>query len=413
VHSRDPAEQRARLSILSLLTASSLSLVGSQLTAVALPWFVLKATGSPFTTGIVASAVFLSRFVVGFVGGPMVDRLGYKRAGVWTDVLSAAGIALLPVLYHAFGFVLWELVLAVALAAAPDIPGLTARRSLLPELARSSGLRLERVNGAYESVQQLSLLLGAPIGGALIAGFGAVNVFWIDAFTFGASAALIAAFVPATDGGAIAVRVGRYLADLSSGFRFLALDGPLRTLAGGVALSNLIGAGGIAIIYPVYARRVLDDPFSLGLMVGALGGGSLVGSLLYGALGHRLPRRATVIVALSTLPLAYWLFWLRPPFLIVVLVLVLVGLAGGVLNPLGVTVRQERIPKDLRGRVFSSFSAVVGSTPALGALLTGLLVTRWGLSVGTLTLALAGQLLGLLLLLAPDLRELDRPRPSS
>src|SRR5919201_5477009 len=153
---------------LSLLIATGVSLIGSMLTIVALPWFVLQTTGSPTQTGIAGGFLVLPSLAAGLLGGAVVDNLGYRRASVAADLLSGVGIALIPLLYQTHGLAFWQLLALVFLGGLLTIPGLTARRAMLPELASLAGLRLERLNAAFEGLQFLALLVGPAVAGVLI-----------------------------------------------------------------------------------------------------------------------------------------------------------------------------------------------------------------------------------------------------
>ncbi len=64
-----------------------------------MPWFVLQTTGSATKTGITAAVTALS-FLASLFGGALVDRLGFKRVSVATDLTSGIAVALIPLLYH-------------------------------------------------------------------------------------------------------------------------------------------------------------------------------------------------------------------------------------------------------------------------------------------------------------------------
>jgi MFS family permease len=357
-----------RLPVVALLGATTISRVGSMLTTVALPWFVLQTTGSAAQTGLVGSFVALPAFLAGIFGGVLVDRVGYKRVSVGADLVSGVGIALIPLLYQTIGLPFWQLLVLVFAGALLGIPGLTARRSLLPELARLAVLRLERVNASFEGTQYLAQLLGPALAGLLIVWLGAANVLLVDAATFAASAALVALAIPGAAGGP-AITGSRYRDELAAGLRFLRRDRLLWTLVLTLAISNCLGAPLEAVILPVYARDVSGNPADLGFMVAAFGAGSIGGAVLFGMLGHRLPRRTTWIAAYMLWPLLFWVLALAPPVPVVAGTLALVGLVGGGLNPLLVTIRHERVPADLRGRVFSTSSAVASGVAPLGTVL--------------------------------------------
>lgn len=115
-----------------------------------------------------------------------------------------------------------------------DVPGLTARRSLLPDLATLAGARLERANSAYEANDRLALLLGPPPAGVLVAWLSAANVLWLDAVTFAVSAAAVAVAVPETGTKQVGAN-GNYLGEVAAGLRFIMQDRLLLALAAGLS----------------------------------------------------------------------------------------------------------------------------------------------------------------------------------
>jgi MFS family permease len=403
--------ERTRLPLFALLAANAFSLVGSALTAVALPWFVLVTTGSAGRTGLTGAVLVLPSLLTGLFGGALVDRIGFKRMSVVADLVSGAGIAAIPLLYHTVGLAFWQLLTLVFVGHLLDVSGITARRSLLPELAGLAGIRLERINAAYEANQQLAFLLGPPLAGLLIAWLGASNVLWLDAATFALSALAIGLAVPA------AVHVarrasGRYVDELRAGLRFLRRDRVLLALAVSLGVTNFFGNPLVAVLLPVYAREWLGGSTDLGLLLGAFGVGALAGIAAYGWRLHRLPRRALWIGAYLIEPVLLWA--LLPGFGLwpLVAIMALVAFTGGPVNPLAVTVRHERIPAELRGRVFSTFSAIAMSAAPLGIAVAGFLVEAIGFRPTVVLLASGLQLAAVGMFFVPAFRELDRRRTS-
>ena len=82
-----------------------------------------------------------------------------------------------------------------------------------------------------------------------------------------------------------------------------------------------------------------------------------MGGLLFGAIGPRLPRRTTYITSFILVGLPFWVLTMTPPFLIALTALFFTGVAAGPINPLLMTVFQERTPPELRGRVGGITSA--------------------------------------------------------
>ena len=98
---KDVTRGRAdRRPVYALLTAGGISQVGNMMTIVAGPWFVLQTTGSAAKTGLVGAAFALG-LLVPIIGGPLIDRLGFRRGSVLADVVSGATVALIPALHRA------------------------------------------------------------------------------------------------------------------------------------------------------------------------------------------------------------------------------------------------------------------------------------------------------------------------
>lgn len=407
----EPAPKR--IPLLSLLTASAISQSGSALTLVAVPWFVLQTTGSAAKTGLTGVFAALPFIVAGVFGGALVDRLGFTRASVLSDLMSGVTVALVPLLYSTVGLAFWQLLTLTFLSNLLATPGNTARQSMVPELAMMARLPLERANAFVQAVPRVATLLGPPLAGVLIVVMGASNVLWLDAATFGASAALVGALVPARAAARPVAAGGRYLAGLAEGFRFLWRDRLLRAMSVVFAIGNFLDAP-ISLLFVVYATQRYDSAVAAGLFFAALGAGAIIGSLWYGMVGHRrLARRA--VLACYSVPVAvmYAAFAFALPFPVLLAVLFLDGLAVGPVNPLSATVMQERVPVALRGRVYGLRLAISFVTIPLGRGIAGLLVEPVGLPAIFLAIAAASLLIALSVALAPAFRAMQPPESPS
>lgn len=406
----------ARLPLVALLAANAISLVGTALTALAIPWFVLQTTGSAARTGLSGFVGLVPLVLGGLLGGTVVDRLGPKRASVMSDVASGIAIAAIPLLHGTVGLAFWQLLALQFLANLCETPGGTARMVLLPDLATSGGLALGRVNAAAEATRRLSHLLGPPLAGLLIAVLGPSNVLWLDAATFACSAAAIALAVPATARG----RSGRgeYLAETLEGLRFLRADRLVRALIALFAASNALLNPLFLVLLPVYAAATTGRALDLGLLIAAFGGGTLAGAALFGAVGGRAPRRALLVGALALTGLPLWPLAALPPARVTMGLLAAMGLALGPLGPLVLTVLGERTPGALRGRVFGAYSALVTAAIPPGVLLAGVLTEIAGVRAVLLGMAVAYLALVLAALALPVFRQLsptgaDAGRPTA
>jgi MFS family permease len=405
---------RRRVPILALLAANAVSETGNVLAFVAIPWFVLQTTGSAVRTGLTGAAFLLAAVMAGVFGGPVVDRLGFKRASIVADLAGAVTVALVPLLHHTVGLLFWQLLVLVFLGGFLDAPGHTARQSLVPALAGRAGMGIERANSVFQGIQFASLLFGPPLAGLLISLLAPGNVLWIDAATFVISAALVAAFVPtpaprsAPRSGAR--RAGRYLAELAEGLAFIRRDRLVVWMFGIGVVANSLAVPLFAVVLPFFAREAYGSAVDLGLMLGGFGSGALAGTVLYGIFGGRLPRRATLVSAISLLGVPFWVLVATPPLGIAIGALFVAGFALGPPNPLTYSVLQERTPPWMLGRVLGAgVSLSMVGAPA-GMVLCGYALEILGLRPTLVGISACYLAVGLLALLSPALHELDKAR---
>ena len=133
--------------------------------------------------------------------------------------------------------------LLVFVGALLDAPGATARAALFPDVVELADVRMERASGIRSGIQQGAQLLGAPLGGVLVAAFGATAALWLDAASFLVSAGLVLAPRPAP--APRRSRRGAAVASSRSSPRGCASSGAARSSARSslmVLLTNLIEA---------------------------------------------------------------------------------------------------------------------------------------------------------------------------
>lgn len=303
--------------IFALLSANAVSQVGNLMALVAVPWFVLQTTGSAAKTGLAGAAIALGAVLAGFLGGPVVDRLGFRRASVVADLMSGLTVALIPLLHLTVGLAFWQLLALVFLGSVLDAPGWSARSALVPDLANEAGMPVERANSADQAIPRLATLVGPPLAGGLIAAFGPTFVLFLDAATFACSAALVALYVPSparVAGGPNTGGRAGYFTELLEGLGFVRGSSLLLSIVLVITAANLLDITLVSVVMPVYADVNYGSAVALGLMMAGHGAGALAGTILFGLFGHRLPRRPTFIIALASAgPLPYLMLAATPP----------------------------------------------------------------------------------------------------
>lgn len=397
------------------LAAEGVSLVGTRVSMVALPFFVLTTTGSPEKTGLVAVAEMLPLVLLKVLGGPVIDRVGARRVALTCDWGSLVVVGSIPLL-HDTGVLSFPAFLAlVAVAGALRGPGDAAKEAMVPTLASTAGVPMERVTGLSSTVERTASMLGALIAGALVALVGAANALIVDAVSFGVAALLLAWAVPR---GASAVADpdeddAPYLERLRAGWDFLRSDRVLVGITVMVAITNLLDLAWAAVMVPVWGVERGGGAAAVGILFATFSASSAVGSLVAAAYGERLPRFATYLVCflLTGLP-RFLVMAFDSPLWAVLGVAVVGGFASGFLNPILGAVIYERVPAPLLGRVSSLSTACCFALMPLGGLVGGFLVGGVGLGAAMVVCGIAYFAATMLPAVDPRWQEIDRrPEP--
>ena len=137
-------------SILALVIGEFVSRLGSQLTNLALPWFVLVTTGSPSRMSVVFAVELAPVALLGIPAGSVLHRIGPRAALLISDGVRAPLVALVPLL-HATGHLTFALLLVISAAHGLfSIGYFTAQRTILPAVVGEDEQLVARANSLVE-----------------------------------------------------------------------------------------------------------------------------------------------------------------------------------------------------------------------------------------------------------------------
>ena len=406
---------RTRVPLYGWLTAEAISLTGTRVSMIAIPWFVLTTTDSPTLTGIVAFAEMAPLVGLKALAGPVIDRVGARTVAVTADVGSFLVVGLVPLL-HVLGLLGFPVLVAlVALAGALRGPGDGAKHAMVPSLVRYGGVPMERATGLASAVERTASMVGAGVAGALVAIVGPTTALAVDAASFLASGLVLLATTRALTGHRTAdhheaeEEDAPYLRRLREGWDFLRKDRILLGICVMVALTNLIDQAFSVVLVPVWAKESGGGAAAIGLLFAVFSGASIGGAVLASAFADRLPRYATYLVAFLVCGAPrFWVLAFDSPLWAVLAVAVAGGFASGFINPVLGAVVFERIPDHLVGRVSALNTALCWSLIPLGGVVGGVLVGGAGLTVAMLASGAAYFAITMLPALQPHWREMDK-----
>ena len=380
------------------LTATAASLFGNAAIAIVLPWLVLERTGDPALAGVVAAVSAVPAALAAFAGGHLIDRVGRRRMSVLADVGSAVSVAGLAIVDAVTGLdVFWFIALGV-LGALFDVPGMTARETLLANVSQTAGVPLDKIAALRGMLFGLSFLAGPALAGWLLTLLPSISVVWITA-ACSALAALAIAVMPL----ATTTPVPAEDASPLAGLTLIRRSRPLLSLLI-ISLASVVLVGPLlSVVLPAHFTA-LAAPGLLGLTLSAYAVGTMAGSAVYGWLfaGRRWAAwvTANLLYAASGLLIATLDgFWL------IAAGMAAAGLGSGLLQPITTVVLTEQVPDALRGRVFGSYAALQMVATPVGLGLMAAVLAGADLRAGAWVLAVGWVLTSAYALVAPGLRS--------
>jgi len=356
----------------ALLWAGGLiSMLGDWLLFIALPFYIYNLTGSALATGAMFIAETLPLLLFGSIGGVFADRWDRKRTMIVADLLRAALLLLLLAVRSPEW--LWAIYLVVFVQSSVGQFFNPAKGALIPQLVDEQ--QLMPANSLNSLGVELTRLIGAPIGGALMALMGLASVVVLDCISFVLSALLIGLIATqrsgqpspaaAPDAGIAALLAGVWR-DLVGGFRLVR---DTRWLAGlFLAMGVLMFGQGItnALLVPFVKQVLHGDAQVFGWLVTAQGIGGLIGGLLAGTLGQRFSPVRIMAVSASAMGVLVLLIVNIPLLPVVLALIAVIGLPVVAFMVSEATMLQSGVADQYRGRVMGSYGMALALTMLIG-----------------------------------------------
>jgi MFS family permease len=349
-----------------LYSGQVVSLLGSNLTVVAVPFQVYSQTHSSLWVGL-ASLIQLPFLITGALwGGAMGDRADKKVLMVLSSVvlgLTSAGLAMNA------GFHDHHLVILLLLAAlSAGFAGFSGplRTAAIPKLVKP-----EELVASY-SLNQVAVnsaaVIGPALAGVLIASIGLFSCYTVDAITFGLLT-LLTSFMTAMP--ATGEHTGtRMLRAIGDGFRYVRSHAVVQAVY--LVDLNAMVFGLPRALFPAVALTLYHaGPRTLGLLYAAPGAGALVMAVVTGWIARVRRQGRLVAVVVMAWGAAMTVFGLVHVVWIGLACLAVAGAADVISTVLRNTILQNAITDEFRSRISSIQMAVVTGGPRLGDVESG------------------------------------------
>lgn len=383
---------------LKLWAGSTVSLFGSQITFLAIPFtaiLVLHVTTTQMSFLVLAE--FLPSLLIGLFAGVWIDRWPRRPLLIVTDIGRALLLGSIPLMVflsllrieylYAIAFLVGTLTLFFNVAYGAFLPSLVERKQLIDG------------NSKLESSNLLAQIAGPAFAGWLIQLITAPLAILADAFSF-----LVSAFslciIRAQEQRPERKERPHFWRDLNEGLRIVVQDPLLRPIAACSATLNFFG-GIMDVVRVLYIVQVLHlGAFFFGIMFSIASTSALVGSLFNSWITRKLGLGRTILISTFTLALGWLLIPLAggPPLVTIAIIAMgslLFGISNTLFNVNTQSLRQQITPNELLGRVGSCMQFIGEGTLPLGALIGGVLGQALGLRT-TFIIACCGLFLAFL-----------------
>lgn len=362
----------------------SLSLVGTWIQRIAMPWLVYSLTDSVVLLGIVGFASQIPAFLLTSFAGVLADRWNRYRLLIITQVLAMVQALVLALLYYLDVLEVWHIIgLSIMLGCinAFDIP---TRQSFVVEMV-DDRKDLGNAIALNSSMVHAARLIGPSVAGIIITIANEGMCFLVNGLSFllVILSLLRMRIKPRTR----EKSSKRVMHELKEGFVYTFSHAPIKSVILLLALVSLTGMP-YTVLMPVFAREILHGgPHTYGFLMGASGLGAFSGAIFLASRRSAPGLGKLLTVAAGIFGTGLVLFSFSHVISLSLLMMVVIGLGMMLQMASSNTILQTLVDDDKRGRVMSFYAmAFMGMTP-FGSLLAGSLADVFGAPV---TLAAGG-----------------------
>jgi MFS family permease len=361
-----------------LWLAGIVTFIGSFVQNIGEAWLMMDLTKSPLPVAMLSTAFVGSSLFMMLPAGVLADRRDRRHVAIASQIVQASAALAMAVLSFTGHITPGALVCGVALLGVGMALGAPAWAALIPELVP---LELVAEAIALNSVAyNLARAVGPAIGGIVLARFGATMSFVLNAASFGVvTIALMMYRKEATPREQPAPSARPLASAFAEPWRMIVSRGDLRSIF--IAMIGFtLGAGIFYALTPAFGKETLGStPLAYGVLIGAMGGGAVIGASVMKRLRARV--HPHVLVATTMLVFATCIALVSRVTSLPVAMALLVPAGAGWLGSFSSLQALVQIwaPARLRARIVALYQMAHLGTWAVASALGGTLAERHGI----------------------------------
>ena len=369
-----------------LFLGGFVSRIGNGIHYIALVWFVLDITNSGSATGIILLLSTLPGVIIGPFSGVIADKFDRKKLIIYMDILR--GLIVLWLGYTIYidiaGFFhIGIATVLIALCTSFFNPAVSAS---IPNIVDDK--LLQKANSLNHFSMNFTQIIGAAVGGILIASFGIAGVFFINGISF-----LVSAFselflnIPEVKIEKKLEKNPTIINEIKFGLSFLWSKKELVSLFTIALFLNFVSTGLVILGLPYVYKELLSVNSQLyGYAQSVFPAGAVIGSIIlsqipeiknyFKTLLYSLSSQSflMILVALPLFPTIVQNYTTMTIYYSLMIILIIIGILNSVVNvPISILL-QRLIPDNLRGRITGLLSTMSQALVPISVALTGYLI---------------------------------------
>jgi MFS family permease len=346
----------------------SISLIGTWMQRIALPWLVYSLTDSVFLLGLVGFASQIPTFLLAPFAGVLIDRWNRYTILVVTQILAMVQSFILAILFFNHSIEVWHIVLLSIFLGCINAFDMPARQSFVVDMIEKRE-DLGNAIALNSSMFNAARLIGPSIAGILIALTGEGICFLVNGISY--IFVLVFLFMMKINRDTVISQHSDVLQGIKEGFRYTFGFKPIRYIILLLALVSLMGMP-YTVLIPVFAKDILHGgPHTFGFLMGASGIGALSAAIYMASRKSVMGLEKIVPFFAAFFGIGLILFSLSHFFWLSMILMAVTGFGMIMQMTSSNTILQTVVDDDKRGRVMSFYTMAFMGTAPFGSLMAG------------------------------------------
>lgn len=352
-----------------------ISVIGTWMQSISLPWLTYTITGSPFLVGLVGAVQFTPMMVLSLFVGVLNDRHRKRKILIVTQSTLAISAMILAILVFTKTVQYWHIfsvAFIIGLAHAFDMP---TRQSFVIELVGKSDLM--NAIALNSAIFNSARIIGPAIAGVVMATFNIGYCFLFNSLSFIPVIVGLFFIRPYTNNNS-SLKDEHILKSIVDGLKYIYSEKILLWVLLAVLVVGTFGMN-FNVLVPVFAKTILGKgEKGFGLLMSCMGIGSFIGALTVASRSKKGPKFVSLAIFSVLTSILFIIIGFSRTFILTAIFIGLTGFSNTTFFTTANSTLQLSSNDKYRGRVVSVYTLFFSGSTPLGNIFAGYLSNNFG-----------------------------------